>query len=86
MWWSWRDLNPRPQAIFGQFYMCSRLIWILSITPRSGTLSDEPVPLNLANHQGTRWSASRYRFPCSLDSLATALAQPIGLLLQGSPD
>jgi hypothetical protein len=44
------------------------------------------VPLDLANHQGTRWSASRYRFPCSQDSLATALAQPIGLLLQGSPD
>ena len=26
MWWSWRELNPRPQAIFVQFYMCSRLI------------------------------------------------------------
>ena len=25
-WWSWRDLNPRPQAFFVQFYMCSRLI------------------------------------------------------------
>jgi hypothetical protein len=25
-WWSWRELNPRPQAIFVQFYMCSRLI------------------------------------------------------------
>lgn len=25
-WWSWRDLNPRPQAFFEQFYMCSRLI------------------------------------------------------------
>ena len=25
-WWSWGDLNPRPQAFFGQFYMCSRLI------------------------------------------------------------
>ncbi len=24
-WWSWRDLNPRPQALFEQFYMCSRL-------------------------------------------------------------
>ncbi|MEY2804009.1 MAG: hypothetical protein RL657_1345, partial [Pseudomonadota bacterium] len=27
-WWSWGDLNPRPQAFFVQFYMCSRLIWI----------------------------------------------------------
>ena len=26
VWWSWRELNPRPQAIFVQFYMCSRLI------------------------------------------------------------
>ena len=26
VWWSWRDLNPRPQAFFVQFYMCSRLI------------------------------------------------------------
>ena len=24
-WWSWRELNPRPQAFFAQFYMCSRL-------------------------------------------------------------
>jgi hypothetical protein len=26
LWWSWRDLNPRPQTFFEQFYMCSRLI------------------------------------------------------------
>jgi hypothetical protein len=26
VWWSWRDLNPRPQVFFVQFYMCSRLI------------------------------------------------------------
>ena len=25
-WWSWGDLNPRPQAFFEQFYMCSRLV------------------------------------------------------------
>ena len=25
-WWSWGDLNPRPQAFFAQFYMCSRLV------------------------------------------------------------
>lgn len=24
-WWSWGDSNPRPQAFFEQFYMCSRL-------------------------------------------------------------
>jgi len=26
IWWSWGDSNPRPQAFFEQFYMCSRLI------------------------------------------------------------
>jgi len=26
IWWSWRDLNPRPQAIFEQIYMFSGLI------------------------------------------------------------
>jgi hypothetical protein len=26
LWWTWRDLNPRPQTFFEQFYMCSRLI------------------------------------------------------------
>ena len=25
-WWSWRELNPRPQAFFGQIYMLSGLI------------------------------------------------------------
>lgn len=25
-WWSWRDLNPRPQAFSAQIYMFSRLI------------------------------------------------------------
>ena len=24
-WWSWGDLNPRPQAFFGQIYMFSGL-------------------------------------------------------------
>jgi len=26
VWWSWGDLNPRPQAFFGQIYMFSGLI------------------------------------------------------------
>ncbi len=25
-WWSWGDLNPRPQALFGQIYMLSGLV------------------------------------------------------------
>ena len=24
-WWSWRELNPRPQAFIGQIYMFSDL-------------------------------------------------------------
>ena len=26
LWWSWRELNPRPQAFIGQTYMFSGLI------------------------------------------------------------
>ena len=26
VWWSWGDLNPRPQAILAQIYMFSGLI------------------------------------------------------------
>ena len=26
IWWSWRELNPRPQAFFVRFYMRSQLI------------------------------------------------------------
>ena len=26
LWWSWRELNPRPQAFFGQIYMLSGLV------------------------------------------------------------
>jgi len=26
LWWSWRELNPRPQAFTGQIYMFSGLI------------------------------------------------------------
>ncbi len=29
-WWSWRELNPRPQAIYEQFYMLSVLLWYLA--------------------------------------------------------
>jgi hypothetical protein len=27
-WWSWGELNPRPQAFVGQVYTLSWLIWI----------------------------------------------------------
>ena len=57
-WWSWRDLNPRPQALFGQIYMFSGLFWISPCGPRSRTLPAKPVPLNLALIQGTRMKAS----------------------------
>ena len=58
IWWSWRDLNPRPQALFGQIYMFSGLFWISPRGSRSRTLPEKPVPLNLASTQGTRVKAS----------------------------
>jgi len=42
-WWSRRELNPRPQAITGQFYMLSCLIWVLTARSRSSTLPSPPV-------------------------------------------
>jgi hypothetical protein len=65
VWWSWRDLNPRPSAFFVQFYMCSRLIWVSSITSRSDTLCTQPASLVLTQHQGARCHASQYELPCS---------------------
>lgn len=58
-WWSWGDLNPRPQAFFEQFYMCSRLIWVSPPESRSGTLNGKPASLSLALRQGARRKASR---------------------------
>ena len=57
-WWSWRELNPRPQAFVGQIYMFSVLFWISPPPPRRRTLRRQPVPLNLAPCQGTRHKAS----------------------------
>ena len=48
-WWSWRELNPRPQAFFEQFYMRSVLFWFLATgiaqthaTPAASTLLSRP--------------------------------------------
>ena len=57
-WWSWRELNPRPQAFLGQIYMFSVLVWISRPTSRRRTLCETPAPLNLALCQGTRHGAS----------------------------
>jgi len=59
MWWSWGDLNPRPQAFFEQFYMCSRLVWVSLDVPRSGTLHTRPATLRLTGGQVARPPASR---------------------------
>jgi len=59
VWWSWGDLNPRPQAIVAQFYMFSDLIWISPPASRSRTLHRPPAPLNLAAAQGARTAASQ---------------------------
>jgi len=86
MWWSWGDLNPRPQAFFAQFYMCSRLFWVSPDATRSDTLCTQPATLNLTAEQVARPTASLCKFPRSQDSLATTLTQPMGQLLRGSPD
>jgi len=48
VWWSWGDLNPRPQALFGQIYMFSGLIWVSPPVSRSHTLHRTPAPYFLA--------------------------------------
>ena len=60
-WWSWRELNPRPQAFNEQFYMLSDLFWISPNGSRSRTLSVQPAPYFLALPQGTRRGASQCR-------------------------
>ena len=57
-WWSWGELNPRPQAVFVQFYMRSRLICVSLTSSRSDTLRSKPVTLCLTLCQVTRNSAS----------------------------
>ena len=85
-WWSWRELNPRPQAFVRQIYMFSGLIWISLPMSRSRTLHGPPAPYFLASTQGTRMEASPCNYPCSREALIAQnpLAQPIGQLLQGS--
>ena len=57
-------LNPRPQAFYEQFYMCSDLIWFSPAGSRS-QLSSQPAPYFLAPGQGTRSGASQCRLPFS---------------------
>ena len=58
LWWSWRELNPRPQAFFGQIYMFSALFSFLHLTSRRHTLRKMPAPLNLVPRQGARHATS----------------------------
>ena len=85
-WWSWRELNPRPQAFIEQIYMFSGLFWISPRLSRSRTLQQQPAPYFLTPTQGTRIKASPCNYPCSREALIAQnpLAQPIGQLLQGS--
>lgn len=69
-WWSWRELNPRPQAFNEQFYMLSDLFWISPNGSRSRTLPEQPVPLSLASGQGTRPEASQCEVPLQLEACA----------------
>lgn len=65
IWWSWGELNPRPQAFFEWFYMLSRLIEFSFKRLRSGTPPFKPVTLRLTPRQVTRRDASLREFPCS---------------------
>lgn len=58
-WWSWGDLNPRPQIFLAQIYMFSVLFCISPCKPRRRTLMAGPAPLFLACAQGARKQASR---------------------------
>ena len=58
-WWSWGDLNPRPQIFLAQIYMFSVLFCISPCKPRRRTLMAGPAPLFLACTQGARKQASR---------------------------
>ena len=59
IWWSWGDLNPRPQIFLAQIYMFSVLFCVSSCKPRRRTLIAGPAPLFLACAQGARKQASR---------------------------
>ena len=58
-WWSWGDLNPRPQIFLAQIYMFSVLFCVSPCKPRRRTLIAGPAPLFLACAQGARKQASR---------------------------
>ena len=30
LWWRWGDSNPRPEALYSEFYMLSLIIWVLT--------------------------------------------------------
>ncbi len=67
-WWSWGDLNPRPQAFVAQIYMFSGLIWISLPESRSRTLNRTPVPYFLVPTQDTRIETSPCNYPCSREA------------------
>ena len=63
-------MNRRPQAFFAQFYMCSRLVWVSPVAPRSDTLCNQPATLNLTAAQVARTTAS----PCTAEQLMNVTA------------
>ena len=58
-WWSWGELNPRPQAFLAQVYMLSDLIWVSPPVSRSRTLHRPPASYCLVPTQGARVRTSR---------------------------
>ena len=69
MWWSWRELNPRPQAFFRQIYMLSGLIWVSPLPARKYTLWQPPAAYFLVREQAARPQTILCNYPYSLDGL-----------------
>ncbi len=55
-WWRRRESNPRPKALYRQFYMRSQVVWF-NHGPADRQADTQRVTLNLTLHQVTRCSA-----------------------------
>lgn len=60
IWWSRRELNPRPKVFYDQFYVCSDVFEIsLPLRRRTGSTSNQP-PFSLMPDQVARPDTIRY--------------------------
>jgi len=77
-------LNPRPQAFFAQFYMCSRLIGSRLLDRAAARKPGRQSPIFSFP---AKWPGKRpaYEVIFAAWTSEETLAQPIGLLLRSSP-